>query len=69
MSMTVSLRKEDRSYTYSLIGGGISHLHIGIRSLPVLTSRHENRPSLTPPDLPLFRFIIILGLLYTRSQG
>ncbi len=69
MSMTISLRKEDRSYTYSLIGGGMSHLHIGTTSLPVLTSRHENRPSLTPPDLPLFWFIIILDLLYTRSQG
>jgi hypothetical protein len=37
MSMTIPLRKEDRSYTYSLIGGGMSQLDIGIRSLTVLT--------------------------------
>jgi hypothetical protein len=58
MSMNSSLRKDEASYTYSLIGGEMSHLLMGKRSLLLFTSRHKNPPPLAPCALAMFQFMI-----------
>ncbi len=58
MSMNSSLRKDQGSYTYSWIGGEMSHLLMGKRSLLLLTSRHKNPPRLAPCALAMFQFMI-----------
>jgi hypothetical protein len=58
MSMNSSLRKDQGSYTYSLIGGEMSHLFMGKRSLLLLTSRHKSPPRLAPSALAIFQFTI-----------
>jgi len=58
MSMNSSLRKAKGSYTYSLIGGEMSYLLMGKRSLLLLTSRHKSPPRLAPCALAVFQFMI-----------
>jgi hypothetical protein len=67
MSMNSSHRKYQGSYTYSLIGGEMSHLLMGKRSLLLLTSRHKNPPRLATCALAMFQFYPMGGR--ERSQN
>jgi hypothetical protein len=58
MSMNSSLTKNKGSYTCSMIGGEMSHLLMGKRSLLLLTSRHKNPPPLAPCALAMFQVMI-----------
>jgi len=71
MSMNSSLRKDQGSYTYSLIGGEMSHLFMGKRSVLLLTSRHKSPPRLAPSALAIFQFMITFtsGLKARGGRG
>jgi len=53
---SISLLEIDRdiNYAYSSRVGGKLCLHIGVKTLPLLSSRHKNTPIHTPWDLHRF---------------
>jgi hypothetical protein len=69
MSMNSSFRKDQGSYTFSLIGGEMSHLLIGKRSFLLLTSRHKSPRCLATCALAMFQFMITFTLGVKAKGG
>ncbi len=61
LSMNIPPRNEGY-YTHSFKVGGILHLWVGIRSLPLLWSAYKNPPPGTPHDMHVFWFVTIFAL-------